>query len=62
MITVAVPTASTISVRRALDLLDGDFKAMVDLTFRTPRMAMHIFSWGLFRTHSKPQPWYGVVT
>ena len=29
------------------------------LTFRTPRMAIHVFfQGGILRTHSHPQPWY----
>jgi hypothetical protein len=34
-------------------------KRPIKLTFRTPRMAIHVFSQGgILRTHSYPQPWY----
>ena len=37
----------------------GAFEAMLQLTFRTPRMAIHVFfQGGILRTPSYPQPWY----
>jgi hypothetical protein len=31
---------------------------VLELTFRTPRMAIYVFSRGILRTHSQPQAWY----